>query len=92
MWSYSMPSPSSRLATIEALVAQYEKSLEQLAALQQKLRALPPTVRVAETLAQNEKAVASTRRLLDLARSRLALEKSVALIRSDLDRVSRRDA
>lgn len=72
-------SPSNpRVVALSHLVAQYEKSLANFAAINEELRTLPPSQRLAEIIELNEVTLASTARLLESARTRLAREQVAA--------------
>lgn len=73
-----MSSSNPRVAALVNLVAQYEKSLANFTAINEELRTLPPSQRLAEIIELNEVTLASTARLLDSARTRLAREHAVA--------------
>ena len=66
-----------RVRALEHLVSKYEKSLTDFTAIQEELRTLPPSQRLAEILDLNESTIASTARLLECARSRLERERSL---------------
>ena len=71
-----MSSQGERLAALERLVANYEKSLGDFTAINEELRTLPSTPRLTEIIALNETTIASTTRLLESARERLARERA----------------
>jgi hypothetical protein len=72
-----MSGSNPRVAALEKLVAQYEKALTDFAAINEELRTLPLSQRLAEVLELNEKSIATTTRLLEVARERLDRERSL---------------
>jgi hypothetical protein len=67
---------TDRIAALERLVANYEKSLGDFTVINEELRSLPASPRLTEIIALNETTIASTTRLLDTARERLARERT----------------
>jgi hypothetical protein len=65
----------TRLETLQAAVTKYQKALENLTAMNEELRSLPPSDRLTDVLELNETTVATTRRLLDTATERLGQEQ-----------------
>lgn len=70
-----MTTAHTRLQALEKLVAKYQKSLEDFAAINEELHTLPRSERLAEIIALNETTIESTHRLLQTARSRLERER-----------------
>lgn len=65
----------TKLDTLTLAVERYQRSLENLAAINEELRTLPPSARVADILDLNEQTLETTRRLLETAQERLHLEQ-----------------
>lgn len=59
-------------------VDRYRKSLENLAAMNEELRTLPPSERLTDILELNEQTMRTTRRLLETAQDRLRWELEMA--------------
>ena len=56
----------------------YQKALENLATINEELRTLPPSERLADILDMNEQTMRTTRRLLETAQDRLRREQELA--------------
>lgn len=64
----------TKLDTLKIAVERYQKSLENLTAMNEELRTLPPSERLSDILEMNEQTMRTTRRLLETAQERLARE------------------
>ena len=64
-----------RVKALEKLVAQYEKSRMDFAAVQEELRTLPASPKLDEMLTANAETLASVERMLEMTRERLHRER-----------------
>lgn len=75
-----------RIATLENLIARYEKSIADLAAIEEELRSLPSSATLEETRHLNRETRESIQRALIVARRRL--EREILLERHPVGGVS----
>ncbi|HUR58399.1 MAG TPA: hypothetical protein VM029_11855 [Opitutaceae bacterium] len=66
-----------RVSALEKLVAQYEKSRMDFAAIQEELRTLPASPKLDDMLAANAETLASVERMLAMTRERLHRERLI---------------
>jgi hypothetical protein len=64
-----------KIQALEHTVLKYERTLQDLTVLNEELRTLEPTDRLADILLVNEQTIATSRRLLETARVRLEHER-----------------
>jgi len=67
-----------RIKALEHAVAKHQRTLEDLTVLNEELRRLPPSDRLADVLELNEQTIRTSQRLLDSARMRLERERSLS--------------
>lgn len=65
----------TKLDTLTIAVERYQRSLENLAAMNEELRTLPPSEKLTDILEMNEQTMTTTRRLLEAAQTRLRREQ-----------------
>ena len=64
-----------KLEVLQSAVDRYQRSLENLTAINEELRTLPPSERLSDILEMNEQTLRTTQRLLESARERLQKEQ-----------------